>query len=158
MEAKHTPMRQHGSIVSFPDGGFDVRGCPDSEALAALIVRAVNSHEVLVEALREAIDLAWFEDSHRVSFDGTVLFGRGYSFENLESHTRQEFLGKYDCVVWPGAKWSAYCTYDGSMWFEKFDSAEEAKEACMRLLDKVLPDHPAMKARAALALAKGEQA
>lgn len=110
----------------------------------------------LLEALRDAVDLAWTDDSHTVRFDSTVLFGPYYEFKNLERCSRQEFLAKYDCVVWPGNKWSAYCTYEGSMWFEKFDSAEEAKEACMRLLDRVLPEHPAMKARAAIAKATGE--
>ena len=103
------------------------------------------------EALREAVDLAWVEDSHAVRFDSTVLFGPCYDFENLDGFRRQEFLAQYDCVVWPGNKWSAYCTYEGSMWFEQFDSAEEAKDACMQLLDRVLPEHPAMKARATLA-------
>ena len=109
----------------------------------------------LLEALREAVDLAWVEDSHSVKFDGTVIFGPYYDFGGLDGSRRQEFHGQYECVVWPGSKWSAYCTYEGSMWFEKFDSASEAKEACMRLLDRVIPDHPAMKARTAIAKALG---
>lgn len=111
----------------------------------------------LLEALEEAVDLAWFQDSHAVQFDGSVMFGPHYDFSNLECSTRQEFFGQYECIVWPGSKWSAYCTYEGATWFEKFDTAEEAKEACMRLLDRVLPDHPAMRARAVIRKARGSQ-
>ena len=108
----------------------------------------------LLDALRECVDAAWLPDSHAVMFDGTVVFSEFYDFRQLNSTRREEFLAQYDCVIWPGHKWSAYCTYEGSMWFEKFDSAEEAKEQCMRLLDTVLPEHPFMKARAAIAKAE----
>ena len=84
----------------------------------------------MLDALRECVDAAWLPDSHAVRFE------------------------QYYCVIWPGHKWSAYCTYEGSMWFEQFDSAEEAKEQCMRLLDTVLPEHPVMKARAVIAKAE----
>lgn len=107
-------------------------------------------NERLREALTEAIDLAWIPDSRQVGFDHTVIFGLGYDFDGLDGAGRSEFLGEYECIVWPGRKWSAYCTYEGSMWFEKFDTEAEAKEACMKLLDAVIPDHPAMKVRAAL--------
>ena len=53
MMSKHTPMTQNGTTVRFAGGGFDVRNCPDPEALAATIVRAVNSHGALVAALRD---------------------------------------------------------------------------------------------------------
>lgn len=131
---------------------------------AAIELRVQNSLlQDLMEALRGTVDLAWTEDSHAVNFDSTVLFGPYYDFSGVDGHLRQEFLGEIECIVWPSGslgarKWSAYCTYDGSLWFEKFDTAQEAKEACMRLLDKVLPDHPAMKARAAIAKAQGEKA
>lgn len=111
----------------------------------------------LLEALEEAVDLAWIEDSHLVQFDPTVLFSEFYDFSGVDGTRRIEFHGQHECIVWPGAKWSAYCTYDGSLWFEKFDTAQEAKDACMRLLDKVLPDHPAMRARAVIRKARGAQ-
>lgn len=111
----------------------------------------------LIEATRAAIDLAWIPDSRTVEFDESVRFGANYDFEGLdESSLREEFHGQYECIVWPGRKWSAYCTYEGTMWFEKFETSEEAKETCMRLLDKALPKHPAMKARAALARVEGK--
>lgn len=124
----------------------------------AQLVALIAEREALREALREAIDLAWIPDSHSVAFDSTVMFGQSYDFSGLDGCRREEFHGQVECIVWPGKKWSAYCTHEGSMWFEKFDSAAEAKEECMRLLDSVLPDHPAMKARAALALTTGESA
>lgn len=116
-------------------------------------LRAGNA--LLFEALKRTIEAQWMPDSHAVSFDSTVIFGPGYNFSGMESTAREEFRDEYECVVWPSgglgpAKWSAYCTYEGSMWFEQFDTAEEAKEVCMRLLDTVIPNHPAMQARAAI--------
>lgn len=110
----------------------------------------------LVEALHSTIDLLWLEDSHSVEFDGTVMFGPSYDFSVLDR--RIEFLWPgLDCIVWPGSglngKWSAYCTYEGSLWFEKFETKEQAKEQCLRLLDQVMPNHPVSKARAAIAAA-----
>ena len=124
--------------------------------------RLIAAAPDLLEALKGSVELSWFEDSHKVSFDWTVMFGPSYDFSGIDGALRQEFFGEFECVVWPSGgigncKWSAYCTYEGSMWFERFDTAEEAKEVCMCLLDKVLPDHPAMKARAAIAKATGEQ-
>ncbi len=119
----------------------------------------ISAAPELLLALEECVDLSWNQDSHVAKFDGTVMFGIGYDFSGIDGWEREEFLAKYDCVVWPSggsnAKWSAYCTYDGSMWFEQFDTVQDAKEQCMKLLDVVLPDHPAMKARAAIAKARG---
>lgn len=115
----------------------------------------------LVEALKNTIDLLWVEDSHSVEFDGTVKFGQYYDFSGVDGTSRTEFLWPgFDCIVWPsaGRKWSAYCTHEGSMWFEKFDTKGQAKEQCFRLLEQVIPEHPVSKARAALALAAAQQA
>lgn len=109
----------------------------------------------LLDALKECVDLSWIDDSHVVDFDKSVMFGPHYDFSGVDGPCRAEFIGEHECIVWPrGGKWSAYCTYDGSLWFEKFTTSHEAKERCMRLLDKVIPDHPAMKARAAIARAE----
>ena len=106
----------------------------------------------LLEALRECVNSIWVIDSHVVDFDCTVRFGPYYDFSGLDGIDRHEFLAEHSCVVWPsGGKWSAYCTYEGATWFELFDSADAAKEKCMRLLDRVMPTHPAMKARAIIA-------
>jgi len=115
------------------------------------------SDERIVSVLTECIDLAWIDDSHAVRFDSTVMFGPSYDFSGLDGSQRQEFHGQHSAVVWPSSGigktlWSAYCTFDGSLWFERFATSREAKEACMLVLDKALPDHPAMKARAILSL------
>mgnify|MGYP003419978216 CR=1 FL=1 len=127
---------------------LDDRSIPDARLIAAA--------PELLEVLHECIDAQWVIDSHAVEFDGTVHFGPYYDFSGLDGIDRHEFLAEHSCVVWPsGGKWSAYCTYEGSTWFESFDGADAAKETCMKLLDKVMPTHPAMKARAAIAKATG---
>ncbi|WP_127812463.1 hypothetical protein [Bordetella avium] len=166
MTTKHTPGPWKCQLAKSGSGRLQVSG-PRGEQIAILWrssketteanARLIAAAPDLLEALEEAIDLAWIEDSHQVQFDTTVMFSEFYDFSRLDGPSRIEFYGQHSCIVWPGSKWSAYCTYDGSMWFEAFDTAAEAKEACMRLLDKVLPDHPAMRARAAIAKATGQQ-
>lgn len=55
MKAIFTPMRGSESIVILDGsaGGFSVRACPDSDELAAFIRVACNSHEQLVDAVRQ---------------------------------------------------------------------------------------------------------
>ena len=119
----------------------------------------MSTADKLAQALRKTIDAMWLVDSHEVRFDDTVFFGPSYDFSGLTGTSREEFLAEYECVVWKsGGKWSAYCTHEGTMWFERFDSVDDAKEQCMALLDKVMPDHPAMQARAALAAHEAEKA
>jgi hypothetical protein len=107
----------------------------------------------LLEALKEVINATWVIDSHVVDTDRLIVFREGYDFDGLDGTSREEFLAEHSCIVWKegSGKWSAYCTHEGSLWFDRFNSVAEAKEACMRLLDKVMPDHPAMKARAVIA-------
>ena len=121
----------------------------------------MSTAEQLAQALRECAEAAWHKDSHRVHFDSTVAFGPHYNFCGLDGIQREEFLGEHDCIVWPcgsGRKWSAYCTYQGSLWFERFDTVEEAKAVCMELLAKVSPNDPFVKARAVLATHEAEKA
>lgn len=173
MTTKHTPgqWRITKAKAGVSMGDYVVAIVADERGDRALLIHAEQGSEAegdanayligaapeLLKALEEAVDLAWIVDSHQVQFDPTVVFGQFYDFSGLDGVRRIEFYGQHSCIVWPGSKWSAYCTYEGSMWFEKFDTAAQAKEACMRLLDKVLPDHPAMRARAAIAKAKGER-
>lgn len=136
----------------------------ERDALAAKLREQEGQEPVntrLVEALKNTIDLLWVEDSHSVEFDGTVKFGQYYDFSGVDGTSRTEFLWPgFDCIVWPsaGRKWSAYCTHEGSMWFEKFDTKGQAKEQCLRLLDQVMPDHPVSKARSAIVAAESQQA
>ena len=170
-QAKHTPGPWQGTI----DCGANVIRAAEKEVRDGVIAymfsdyvastwggvneanaRLIAAAPELLEVLHECIDAQWVIDSHAVEFDGTVHFGPYYDFSGLDGIDRHEFLAEHSCVVWPsGGKWSAYCTYEGSTWFESFDSADAAKETCMKLLDKVMPTHPAMKARAAIAKATG---
>lgn len=121
----------------------------------------MTTTEQLAQALRECAEAAWHKDSHLVHFDSTVAFGPNYNFCGLDGIQREEFHGEHDCIVWPcgsGRKWSAYCTYQGSMWFDRFDTVEEAKAVCMELLAKVSPNDPFVKARAVLAAHEAEKA
>ena len=118
-----------------------------------------NVTKDLLEALRDLIDSHWLHDSHAVDFDGTVLFSPSYEFSNLHCHRRSELrMDGFECVVWPGwypdFKWSAYSTYEGSLWFEQFDSEAEARAVCMKLLADVMPEHSVSKAMAAIARAE----
>ena len=84
------------------------------------------------------------------------MFSPSYDFSGIDGGRRAEFREEgIEFVVWPagdaGGNWSAYSTYDGSLWFELFETEDEAREQCMKLLDQVMPDHPISKARAALA-------
>ena len=124
------------------------------------VAKIAEQRDELREALQALVDAAWLEDSHAVRFDGTVMFSPGYDFSGIDGGRRAEFREEgIEFVVWPagdaGGNWSAYSTYDGSLWFELFETEDEAREQCMKLLDQVMPDHPISKARAALA-ATGE--
>ena len=58
MSTTRTPMQHFGTTVRLHGGGgFDVRGCPEPEALAETIVRACNAHDQLVTALQEALSV-----------------------------------------------------------------------------------------------------
>ncbi|MDU9398074.1 hypothetical protein [Pseudomonas sp. zfem003] len=166
--SKHTPgpWKRRENTVSGPfgvtvvhcmdNGVWGEKGCHSiTKTEATANARLIAAAPELLEALQDAADLAWIEDSHVIQFDSSVMFGPHYDFSGLDGPRRIEFYGMYSCIVWPGEKWSAYCTYEGTTWFEKFDTSEQAKEACMQLLDKVLPHHPAMRARAAIAKATG---
>lgn len=165
-EPRYAHSTQARSIADVMSGvGF--RGKEKDEAVAAnarqladICLRAAAPD--LLEALRSTINLLWIEDSRSVQLDGTVMFGPDYDFSGLNGGRRSEFLWPgFDCIVWPGGwpdrKWSAYCTYEGSMWFEKFDTEEQAKEQCFRLLERVMPEHPVSKARAAIAKVVGDR-
>ena len=124
------------------------------------VAKIAEQRDELREALQALVDAAWLEDSHAVRFDGTVMFSPGYDFSGIDGGRRAEFREEgIEFVVWPagdaGGNWSAYSTYEGSLWFELFETEDEAREQCMKLLDQVMPDHPISKARAALA-ATGE--
>lgn len=125
-------------------------------SFAAELDAARSTVAELIEAADQSVDAMWIIDSHEVRFDPTVVFSQYYDFSGLYGAFREEFLAEYSCIVWPsGGKWSAYCTYEGALWFERFDTAGEAKEQCMKLLDAVLSSHPAMRLRAALARCRG---
>lgn len=61
MGTTYTPMQKIGTAVRLAGGGgFDVRGCPEPQALTETIVRACNAHEQLVDAVKmqhKAIDI-----------------------------------------------------------------------------------------------------
>lgn len=166
----HTPGPWHAAETTWEDGIPEtvIRGLNGAAGIAVAIefaqipemrdanARLISAAPELLEALQDCVDALWHIDSHAVQFDDTVMFGSSYDFSGLDGGSREEFIAEYECVVWPsGGKWSAYCTYEGSTWFDRFDTASDAKEQCMKLLDRVLPDHPAMRARAAIAKATG---
>lgn len=93
-----------------------------------------------IQALRLAqsalLDAAWVEGSHSIELDSTIMFHPGSDLsQTVDSVLRQEFHGvEYGCVIWPGRRWTAYCTYQGSTWFEAFSSSDEARTHCMRFM------------------------
>jgi hypothetical protein len=118
-------------------------------------LRAQNA--ALVEALKECADLAWSVDTREVVFDDTVVFGKGYDFEGLD--LREEiFCAEGWFMVWPSAtKWYAYGGSDGTFWTSGFDNKADAKSAVIRHIAIRFPNHPAVKASAALAQAESDQ-
>lgn len=50
------PWRCYGSVVLIPNGGFDVGGCPDPEALASRIVACVNACAGISTEILEATE------------------------------------------------------------------------------------------------------
>ena len=85
MTGKHTPFHTADSQIYLADNvsGFSVRHCPDSEELATLIVRAVNAHDGLVEALENIarpLDCGCGPPTHRcdlaIEIDGLQDFAR----------------------------------------------------------------------------------
>jgi hypothetical protein len=157
----HAPNPSIGFQIIWRNVVIAAIPCIFSEPWAKPNARLIAAAPDLLEALKGSVELSWFEDSHRVSFDKSVMFGPSYDFSGIDGYLRQEFIGEVECIVWPSGgvgrrKWSAYCTHEGSLWFERFDTADEAKEVCMCLLDRVLPSHPAMKSRAAIAKATSQ--
>ena len=58
-------------------------------------MQAANAHLIaaapeLYEALADAVDLAWVEDSHVVRFDSTVMFGPSYDFSGVDAGARSQ--------------------------------------------------------------------
>lgn len=54
----HTPFQriETRNYLANGAGGFDVRDCPDAIELATFINRACNSHDDLLEALKQVMD------------------------------------------------------------------------------------------------------
>lgn len=75
MKQNITPLSRIETIVYLPNvaGGFDVRGCPDAENLAAFIVKACNSHDDLVRALKGAYSIIVTEVADGYYTEGAVL-------------------------------------------------------------------------------------
>ncbi|MGY2437349.1 hypothetical protein ACW4FQ_29855, partial [Escherichia coli] len=60
-------------------------------------------------------------------------------------------------AIWPAhGTYSAYGGLDGSYWNQCFANVSEAKSAIVQYVSKIDPEHPASKARAAIAKARGE--
>lgn len=121
----------------------------------------VSAAQQMLEALQACADLAWVE-TREVEFDSTIMFGHGsVDFDALDSCRQEIHSNAGSFMVWPSqiggrAKWSAYGGPDGSMWFEKFDTVEQAKDCVVRELQTICPEHPAAIARAVIAAATGE--
>lgn len=86
--------------------------------------------------------LVW-EDTAKVRFDSTMIFGKGYDFEGLEL-LREEAdtpLGRF--VVWPdccgGSKnWSLYGGREG--WFQSGFPTKEAAQAEVERFTRQQPE------------------
>lgn len=105
----------------------------------------------LVKALEACLDALW-EDTREVKLDDTMMFGHGYDWDGWDSFRWELHTQKGSFAVWPAhGTYSAYGGLDGSYWNQCFSSAQEAKDAIVRYVAKIDPDHPASKAYAALA-------
>lgn len=75
--------------------------------------------------------LIW-EDGDTVAFDSTIVFGKGYCFDGLESHAKSAIGEKGNYLLWPrdtkNSPYSLYRDSDGALSFEQFKNEEE----CMK--------------------------
>jgi hypothetical protein len=112
--------------------------------LRALLARAG-------EELRSTIDLAWV-DTREVRFDQTILFGIGYDFDPWEAAREELHCAAGSFAVWPSqiggnAKWSAYGGPDNTLWFERFATKQQAKDAVLNEVSAICPQFPTVTAR-----------
>lgn len=110
----------------------------------------------LLEALEACLDALW-EGTREVKLDGTMMFGHGYDWDGWESYRWELHTRQGSFAIWPAhGTYSAYGGLDGSYWNQCFASASEAKAAIVKYVAKIDPEHPASKAYAAIAKARGE--
>ncbi len=124
----------------------------EGEANARLIAAAPE----LLDALEACLDALW-EDTREVQLDGTMMFGHGYDWDGWESYRLELHTRQGSFAIWPAhGTYSAYGGLDGSYWNQCFANASEAKAAIVKYVAKIDPEHPASKAYAAIAKARGE--
>lgn len=75
-EGNGSPRSQHEQICNEEDVGaimLEHDGSPEGNANAALVVRAVNAHDALVEAVREADRILWMAGAYAELSKGREL-------------------------------------------------------------------------------------
>lgn len=118
--------------------------------------RLIAAAPDLLEALEACLDALW-EDTREVQLDGTMMFGHGYDWDGWESYRWELHTRQGSFAIWPAhGTYSAYGGLYGSYWNQCFASASEAKAAIVKYVSKIEPEHPASKAYAAIAKARGE--
>lgn len=113
----------------------------------------------LLEALIQAADYMW-EDTRDVNFDGTMAFGIGYDWDGWEDFREEIHTQKGSFAIWPTGwkkEWYAYGGEDGTYWNNGFKTKQEARDAVIKHLINIVPNHPAVLAHLAIAKALGQQ-
>lgn len=113
----------------------------------------------LLEALIQAADYMW-EDTREVKLDGTMIFGTGYDLGGWEDFREEIHTQKGGFAIWPTGwrkTWYAYGGKDGTYWNNGFETKQEARNAVIKHLTNLVPNHPAVLAHLAIAKALSQQ-
>ncbi|HHR6131504.1 TPA: hypothetical protein ACS72K_003136 [Providencia alcalifaciens] len=161
MEFKHSPAPW---IAVERSDGYNIEEKESDSGFVAHVPKQNNAHLIaaapeLLDALIQAADYMW-EDTRDVNFDGTMIFGVGYDWGGWDGLREEIHTQKGSFAIWPSGlnrEWYAYGGKDGTYWSIGFKTKQEARNAVIKHLINLVPNHPAVLAHLAIEKALGQQ-